>query len=90
MPWDKSSLEAGHRFKRDIKNPDSTLFLFIQSLIALREIHIAKVKKLRVGDSIFKSVGIIEGIDLAMNEPQRIITEWEKEMEARIEESNAG
>lgn len=88
MAWDKSDIEAGHRFKRDLNDPESTLFLFMQCLISLREQNISKMKKARIGDSIFKSVGILEGIDLAMNEPKRIIDEWEKEMNARLEEVN--
>lgn len=86
MSWDKEDVSAGLQIKKDLHNPNSTLSLFLQSLCSLREHHISKMKRSVKEDNIFKSVGVLEGIDLAINEPKRIIEAWEKAVEFKNEE----
>lgn len=83
MEWKDEDIKDGYRFKQEISNPDSSINIYRQALLVLREKYLEKMKRARKEDSVFKNVGIIEGIDLAIAEPQRIVNEWEKEVERR-------
>ena len=80
-PWLEEDVKDARRIAIDLQNDQSTLCIFLQSLIALREKHISMMKKARKEDIVWKQVGIIEGLDAAILYPHNIVKVWKEEEE---------
>lgn len=83
MQWEAKDLEDGYKFKAALSDPNSTLSLYLQSLLVLREDQLNRAKRVMKEDSLFKAIGIVAGIDLAINRASEIVKILENELESR-------
>lgn len=75
------------RMDSDLQNPNSSISIFLQDLAIFREAYLDKVKRIRKEDNIFKLVGIVEGIDLAIKRAYQIVELYKDEMDKKRKET---
>ena len=66
-----------HRIKAELDNQNSVLFIFLQSLILEREKMIQKNKMAADSNALWKGQGMVEGLDMAIDLPYKIVKRWE-------------
>jgi len=76
MEWEANDLKDASRINEALNDPNSVLTLFLQDLIMTKEKVWEKVKTARKEDNVWKLMGVMEGLDIALKRPQQIVSSW--------------
>ena len=69
------------RLNDALDDSGSVLNLVLQDLMVLREQLLSKAKCALTPDAAFKALGVLEGVDLAISRPARVVSHWKNRLQ---------
>ena len=86
MEWSEDNIYQAKIIANQLNDPNSPFSVFLRDLAFRREMYWNLAKKAKKEDNIFKYLGILEGIDIALQRPHEIVESYKAYVEENKKE----